>query len=140
MSLPKDHQANLAKQPHQATGLASSLIRPDTVYRLRGVPERFQRTDIPGLLRKAFGENDGFPVKVGSLAQSPYRVDEKIATVTLPEASRVLRTISTSDDNKQEWSLDLDLCDGGIVGLRLDVHFHGFTPLHDAEDDACTRE
>lgn len=60
--------------------------------------------------------------------------------MTLPAASRVLPTINTSDDNKLEWSLDLDLCDGGIVGLYLDVHFHGLTPLHDVEDATCTRE
>lgn len=118
----------------------SSALRPDTVYRLRGVPERFQRNDIPGLLRGAFGENDEFPVEVGSLAQSPHRADEKVATVTLPEAGRVLPGINTNRNNRPEWPLSLDLREGGIVGLRLDTHFHGFTPLHDGEDARCTRE
>lgn len=132
------------KQPHQASGSAdkpaSSALRSDTVYRLRGVPERFQRSDIPGLLREALGRNDEFPVKIGSLAQSPYRVGEKIATVTLPYASSVLPEIKPGAENRPEWPLSLYLYDGGTADLHLDTHFYGFTPLHDDDDAVCTRE
>lgn len=118
----------------------SSSLRPDTVFRLQGVPDRFQRSEIPGLLREAFGESDEFPIEAGSLAQSPHRVGEKVATVILPDASRVLSRINTIKGSEQEWSLNVDLREGDNVGLRLDTHFYGFTPLHDEEDVRCTRE
>lgn len=86
------------------------------------------------------GETDGFPVEVGSLAQSPHRIGEKVATVTLPEANRVLSIINTNKDNGKEWPLGLDLREGGIVDLYLDTHFYGFTPLHNGEDSECMRE
>lgn len=135
MSVLKDHQAT---RPAAEPG--SSAFQPDTVYRLRGVPQQFQRSDIPDLLREAFGETNGFPVKVGSLAQSPSQVGEKVATVTLPDAGRVLSRIDTVKDNGQEWPLSLDLREEGIVDLYLDTHFYGFTPLHNGEDAECTRE
>lgn len=80
-----EHHDQAEQHGHQGRS-TYSLGRPNTVYRLREIPDRYERTDIPGILRSALQRGDDFPVEVNSLAGSPYLPDQKIATLRLPQA------------------------------------------------------
>ncbi|KAL1613846.1 hypothetical protein SLS54_010252 [Diplodia seriata] len=112
----------------------ASTIRPDTVFRLRRIPEKYGWKEVPDLLRRALNQDGDFPVQVGSLARSPYRNDELIATVTLPGARNVLLQLPTLVENEHEWQLDVDVDEDETFSLRLDMHFYGFTPLHGIQE------
>ncbi|KAL1638916.1 hypothetical protein SLS58_008501 [Diplodia intermedia] len=120
--------------------LMASTIRPDTVFRLRCIPKKYGREDIPDLVRKALRQGGDFSVEIGSLARSPYRNDELIATVTLPGARNVLLQLPTLVENENEWQLDVDIGEDEPFSLRLDVHFYGFTPLHGIQEAEHTSE
>lgn len=117
-----------------------SALRPDTVFRLRRIPEKYGKKDIPDLLRTAFQQDGDFTVEVGSLARSPYRADEKVATVTLSEARSLLLNVATVGNNGFEWQLEAELREKERFTLHLDTHFQGFTPLHECDEDGGTTE
>lgn len=127
-------------EPRERSDSAISALRPDTVFRLRRIPEKYGKKDIPDLLRTAFQQDGDFAVEVGSLARSPYRADEKVATVTLPEARSVLLNVATVGGNGFEWQLEVDFGKQERFTLHLDTHFQGFTPLHECDDGAGTAE
>lgn len=127
-------------EPREPSDRAISTIRPDTVFRLRRIPEKYGKKDIPSLLRTAFQQGSDFPVEVGSVAQSPYRADERVATVVLPEARSVLLNVATVGGNGVEWQLEVKLEEQERFILHLDTHFQGFTPLHECYEGEATAE
>lgn len=127
-------------EPRERSDRAISALRPDTVFRLRRIPEKYGKKDIPDLLRKAFHQGSDFPVEVGSLARSPYRAGEQVATVTLPEARSLLLNVATVGGNGVEWHLEVNFREQKRFTLHLDTHFQGFTPLHECDEDRSTAE
>lgn len=98
-----------------------------TTFRLRGIPETRDKGHVENLLRQALRPVDG-DIRIHSLARDPFNHRESIATLSFSEVPALLASAS----GKTEWPLETE--------LFLDTHFHGMTPLHCANDDACTVE
>ena len=116
------------KRSHKLDEEKSATTRPRSLtYRLQGIPHHAGPQAVKSFVKKGLQLGQDANVKVCSLANSPYRQDEKVATLTISEKWDRL----PCDAKKDEWSFDIpDDIAKGDVSLKLDTHFRGFTPLH----------
>jgi hypothetical protein len=109
-------------------------------YRLRGLPSTCDRRAVEILASRALNLENDINVEVCSLADSPYRRQEKIAILEFsntpsylfPHAGRDQWCFANIRGYEQEHNAD--------ISLVLDTHFRGFTPLHSENDICCEVE
>ncbi|KAF9641127.1 hypothetical protein BFW01_g486 [Lasiodiplodia theobromae] len=105
-------------------------------FRLKGIPATYKgrettKGDVKELVRKDFAVEESIEIYVESLGRNPTSRSQKIATLsfsktplrlaTSPKSARAFQGTSKSD-------------------LRLDIDFHGLTPLHSHDDAECDLE
>ncbi|KAH0556219.1 hypothetical protein GP486_005853, partial [Trichoglossum hirsutum] len=131
-----DGSVALATPPSLAHGNSDS----SKTFRVRGLSATHNKRTIKGFLKSKLGLGGDSRLKICSLAHSPHRHEEKVATINFEGTSSVLQ----SDGN--EWVIDApgnDSSDDDIALSReyeqniiIDSHFEGFTPMSSFENDA----
>lgn len=106
-------------------------------YRLQGIPRAYNRHDTQDLACRLLSV-DKSKVSIRSLALHPLKCDSKIATLSLLETPATI----APRPKTSVWSFrEPDpIIAGKFLDFTLDTHFHGFTPLHDGEDEQCNTE
>ncbi|KAI9778529.1 MAG: hypothetical protein M1839_008060 [Geoglossum umbratile] len=107
--------------------------------RVRGLSALHNKDTARDLIKSKLALEGSLELQICSLALSPHRPDEKVATITFKGTSGVL----PSDRN--EWVADVPdvgsngdhpLSQGHQQHIIIDSHFEGFTPLSSCERDA----
>lgn len=105
-------------------------------FRLKGIPATYKgrettKEDVKELVRKDFAVEEFIEIYVESLGRNPTSRSQKIATLSFSKTPRRLATSPKSARAFQGVS---------ISDLRLDIDFHGLTPLHSHDDPECDLE
>lgn len=97
-------------------------------FRLRGLPGRSDKGYVRDLVQRALRCSNDVDIQVCSLADSPDRDNEKMATLELSPTPEALNQSS-------RLKLTLDNCN-----LEFDSDFFDFTALHTPPKEDCTIE
>lgn len=115
------------------------MLPQKTVFRLRGCPTDLDARSLKDLLSNVFGDIGPDEINIQSLAQG-HGLELMNRTATLM-FGKIPAYISTRQD-QTSWRLDLNGAGSkfrdpsqSCKALILDIHFEGFTPLNDVEDD-----
>lgn len=105
-------------------------------FRLQGIPATIEGhdttwKDVEKLIREAYEVDANIQISVGSLASHPIRKEEKVATLSF---SRAPLRLAKTPKTLQEFD-----CIPPFK-VRLDIHFHGLTPLHSHNEPECDLE
>lgn len=106
----------------------------DKCFRVSGIPDGYSDSQIRALLARELHLDDDVLIEIFSLARSPLRQGERIATLSFSHIPAEL-----SEHGQQHIDIPSTCPDsrGPRKQVILDSHFEGFTPLHTSEDDEC---
>lgn len=101
---------------HRLATKTASKARPDTVYRLRGVPGNWDEHDLQTSLNDQF---EGSNFTVGSLSIEHHE-RSKTATVNCPKGTALPQSLSLRNKASEDMA----------VIVKADTNFHGITTLY----------
>ena len=107
-------------------------VSSSVVLRVRGLPSNRNIDEVTSLLERSLQIGpEACGLKITSLAEDPYQVEQQVATLMFLKETPPLFTTSTT----QQWSLRIPKSDYSSNNdedraLTFDTHFHGLTALN----------
>lgn len=109
-------------------------------FRLRRIPHWCAGEEtLRNVIRRVLDLDDSDHFHITSVASCPVNPEEKIATISFAEEPDSLSASRSHRQHGTEWRFDASVIARG-ADLIFDIHFMGFTPLHNADDSTCTIE